>query len=268
MDIIKNLPIIVEVKLRQALSNPYVMAILKIVLVLYASQIAPRVSPKVSSIFQYTIVKIICVALIAYIAELDFQLAIILAVVFVLSINLLSGRGPLESYEDTEDQYTEEQPYSHEQVYEQPVIEEYEPYSQEQVYENPVIEEYEDSVPGAFTDKIGQITDLLGKPAKANGFTMLESKTDEFIGCQNVKLADLLAIFDNDAMKLQKTVQFTYHQLMEKMPKGTSKDNLMKIARAAGLPYNVPLNDENSPFLATILLQHGYYISKTCTAPN
>ena len=152
----------------------------------------------------------------------------------------------MESYEDTEEQ----------------------PYSQEQIYEQPVIEEYEDSVPGAFTDKIGQITDLLGKPAKANGFTMLESKTDEFIGCQNVKLADLLAIFDNDAMKLQKTVQFTYHQLMEKMPKGAAKDNLLKIARYVGLPYNVPLNDENSPFIASLLLQFGYSISKTCTAPN
>jgi hypothetical protein len=237
------------------------MAILKIALVLYASQIAPRVSPKVSSIFQYTIVKIVCVALIAYIAEVDFQLAIILAVVFVLSINLLSGRGPLESYEDTEEQ----QPYYQQESYED--TEEH-PYSRELVYEQPIIESYEDSVPGEFTNKIDQLTDLLGKPAKANGFTMLESHTDEFIGCQNVKLSDLLAIFDNDAMKLQKTVQFTYHQLMEKMPKGTSKDNLMKIARYVGLPYNVPLNDENSPFIASLLLQFGYSISKTCTAPN
>lgn len=248
METIKNLPVIVEVHLKRVLSNPYVMAILKITLVLYASQIAPRVSPKITSIFQYTIVKILCIALIAYIAEVDFQLAIILAVVFVLSINLLSGRGPLESYEDTEEQHY--------------------PFQKSQVDEQPVVEQYDDSVPSEFTDKIGQLTDLLGKPAKANGFTMLESHTDEFIGCQNVKLEDLLAIFDNDAMKLQKTVQFTYHQLMEKMPKGTSKDNLMKIARAAGLPYNVPLNDENSPFLATLLLQFGYSISKTCTAPN
>lgn len=228
MDTIKNIQYVVETQLQKVLRNPYTMALLKITLVLYASQIAPRVSPKVTSIFQYTIVKILSIALIAYIAEIDFQLSIILAVVFVLSINLLSGRGPLESYQEL----------------------------------------YEDSVPSSFTDKINTLSDLLGKPAKINNFTLLESDTDEFIGCQNVKLDDLLAIFDNDAMKLQKTVQFTYHQLMEKMPKGTAKENLMRIARAAGLPYNVPLNDENSSLIATILLQHGYHISKTCTAPN
>lgn len=224
MDTIKNMQNVVESQLQKILRNPYAMAVLKIALVLYASQIAPRISPRITSIFQFTIVKILFIALIAYIAEIDFQLAIILAVVFVLSVNLLSGRGPLESYED--------------------------------------------SVPSSFTDKIGTLTDLLGNPAKVNGLTLLEPNTDEFIGCQNVKLDDLLAIFDNDALKLQKTLQFTYHQLMEKMPKGTAKENLMRIARAAGLPYNVPLNDENSSLIATILLQRGYYISKTCSAPT
>ena len=221
MDTVMNIQNVVETQLKRFLRNPYIMAILKIALVLYASQIAPRVSPYVSSIFQLTIVKIVFIALIAYVAEVDFQLAIILAVIFVLSINLLSGRGPLESYED--------------------------------------------SAPGSLSK---DTFDLLGKPTKPNGFKMLESKTDEFIGCQNVKLNDLLAIFDNDALKLQQTVQFTYQQLMEKMPKGTAKDNLIRIARAAGLPYNVELNDENSAFVASILLQHGYIISETCQAPH
>jgi hypothetical protein len=195
MDTIMNIQNVVETQLKRFLRNPYIMAILKISLILYASQIAPRVSPFVTSIFQLTIVKIVFIALIAYIAEVDFQLAIILAVIFVLSINLLSGRGPLESYED--------------------------------------------SAPSSFSKDTKDTFDLLGNSTKPNGFTMLESKTDEFIGCQNVKLDDLLAIFDNDALKLQKTVQFTYQQLMEKMPKGTAKDNLIRMARAAGLPYNI-----------------------------
>jgi len=219
-----NIQNVIETQLKRFLRNPYIMAILKIALILYASQIAPRVSPYVYSIFQLTIVKIVFIALIAYVAEVDFQLAIILAVIFVLSINLLSGRGPLESYQD--------------------------------------------SAPGSFSKDTKDTFDLLGKPTKPNGFKMLASKSDEFIGCQNVKLDDLLAIFDNDALKLQTTVQFTYQQLMEKMPKGTAKDNLIRIARAAGLPYNVELNDENSAFIASILLQFGYSISKTCTAPN
>jgi hypothetical protein len=240
MDTIKNIQNVVEVRLQSALRNPYIMAILKIVLILYASQIAPKISPTVTSIFQFTIVKILSIALIAYVAEVDFQLSIILAVVFVLSMNLLSGRGPLESYENDLSEF-------------QMTAEEHD------------VEKFEDSVPGSFTDKL---TDLLGNPAKVNGFTLLESHSDEFVGCQNVKLADLLAIFDNDALKLQNTVQFTYHQLMQNMEKGTAKENLIKIARSVGLPYNVPLNDENSPFIATLLLQWGYTINKTCTAPN
>ena len=35
---------------------------------------------------------------------------------------------------------------------------------------------------------------------------------------------------------------------------GKDKDNLLRIARAAGLPYNVDLSDENAPLIATILL--------------
>lgn len=246
MDTIINIQNVVETQLKRFLRNPYIMAILKIALVLYASQIAPRVSPYVTSIFQLTIVKIIFIALIAYVAEVDFQLAIILAVIFVLSINLLSGRGPLESYNNTDDDNLHL-------------------YTKESAFQEPIIEQYEDSAPSSFSNNT---FDLLGNPTKPNRFTMLESKTDEFIGCQNVKLDDLLAIFDNDALKLQQTLQYTYQQLMEKMPKGTAKDNLIRIAKAAGLPHNIPLNDENASLVATILLQFGYSISKTCTAPN
>lgn len=240
-----NIQNVVETQLKRFLRNPYIMAILKIALILYASQIAPKVSPFVTSIFQLTIVKIVFIALIAYVAEVDFQLAIILAVIFVLSINLLSGRGPLESYQDTDNNLHL--------------------YTKEQAFQEPLIEQYEDSRPGAFSD---DTFDLLGNPTKQHGFKLLESKSDEFFGCQNVKLVDLLAIFDNDALKLQTTLEYTYAQLMEKMPKGTAKDNLIRMAKVAGLPYNVELNDENSSFIATILLQHGYFISKTCSAPN
>lgn len=228
MDTLRNVQRVIETQLQSALKNPYIMAVLKITLILYASQIAPKLSSKVSSVFQYTIVKIVCVALIAFAAEVDFQLAIILAVVFVLSINLLSGRGPLESYENA----------------------------------------LPNSVPSSFANDNTNFTDLLGKPTKPNNFKILESHTDNYPGCDSVKLKDLLAVFNNDALKLQKTVQYTYHELMNKMPKGTPKENLQKIARSIGLPYNVELNDANAPVISTMLLQYGYTINETCTAPN
>lgn len=223
METIKNIEYVVESQVKSTLRNPYIMAVLKIVLVLYAAQLAPKVSPMITSIFQNTIVKIVAIALIAYIAEVDFQLAIIAAVVFVLSINLLSGRGPLESYEDTNGSFSKDNP----------------------VY-----------------------FDLLDKPTPMEKLDIHESHTDNYPGCDNVKLQDLLDIFDNDKLKLQKTVQYTYQELINKMPSGTAKDNLMKMCKYIGLPYNKEINDENAPFIASLLLQFGFSINKTCTAPN
>lgn len=100
MDKVNMLKNIVQSKLDIVLKNHYFLTFLKIFLVLYAAKLAPTLPNKVSNIFENTFVKIIVVALIAYLAEVDFQLAIILSIVFVLSTNLLSGRHILESYEN------------------------------------------------------------------------------------------------------------------------------------------------------------------------
>lgn len=103
MDSIKNVEKIFKSNLDGILSNSYVMGFLKITLILYASQIAPTLPKVTLSIFNNTFFKIIAIALMAYIAQVDFQLAIILAIVFVLSINVISGRGLLESYMNDSD---------------------------------------------------------------------------------------------------------------------------------------------------------------------
>ena len=51
----------------------------------------------------------------------------------------------------------------------------------------------------------------------------------------------------------------------------SSKDEKAKvkyIARAVGLPYNLKLNDENAPLLATLLMYYGFKISNTCSVPK
>lgn len=98
MDTLHNVTEMAHTKVNQVLQNPYVMAILKVTLVLYAAQIAPKLPTVVQHTFENTFFKIVAIALIAYLAELDFQLAIILAIVFVLSTNLLSGRSIFESF--------------------------------------------------------------------------------------------------------------------------------------------------------------------------
>jgi small basic protein len=214
-------------KVNVVLKNPYVMAILKVCLILYASQLAPRAPPTVSNFFSNTFVKIIAIALLAYISELDFQLAIILAIIFVLGTNILSGRGILESYGNLTN-----------------------------------------LSPGQYQSDMTKYTTLLGKPVQIHNAKLIESISDTYPGCTNVTLSDLLNIFDGDRVKLQKTVTYTFTELNKALPKGTGKENLIKIARAVGLPYNVELNDANAPLIATILLNYGYKISETCQVPQ
>ena len=84
--------------LNVVLKNPYVMGILKVFLILYASQLAPRLPSGVSDMFSNTFVKIIAIALLAYLSELDFQLSILLAIIFVLGNNLLARGNLMESF--------------------------------------------------------------------------------------------------------------------------------------------------------------------------
>lgn len=192
-----------------ALDNPYVMAILKISLALYATQLAPRLPESVTVLFDNTFVKIMAVATIAYISERDFQLAIMLALVYVMGINALSGRGLLESFANYSKEYK--------------------------------------------TD---------GK------FKLIEPKTVVYPGCLNVTKDDLLKAFDGDNIKLQTSLQYAYYDLLHQAKTTSAKEALMKMAYATGLPYNVEFNDENAPYIATMLMYRGFELGTSCAAPQ
>jgi hypothetical protein len=222
METIKNASLVVQTQLTQVLQNPYLMASLKVALMLYASQIAPKLPTVVQNTFANTFVKIIAIAMIAYLAEIDLQLSIILAIVFVLSTNLLSGRSVFESFGNSQ---------------------------------------------GTFHADQTKYTNLLGEPAVVTKAKLIESLSDIYPGCGEVKIADLIALFDGDKIKLQDTVQYAIKELME-TAKGDSKAKLSQIARAVGLPYNVQLTDENAGLISTLLLQYGYKVSDDCQVPH
>lgn len=224
MESLQNVSMTIQSNADKVLKNPYVMAVLKVGLILYASLIAPKMPNYVQDGFGNTFVKIIAIALLAYISEVDFQLAILLAIALVLGTNLASGRGMFESYNNVS---------------------------------------Y-----GSYHSDMTKYTNLLGKPAEIGKFTLIDSVSDNYPGCNKIKLNDLLAIFNGDALQLQKTVTYTFNELNSSLPPGKDKDNLLKIARAAGLPYNVELNDASAPFIATLLLNYGYKISEDCQVPN
>jgi hypothetical protein len=208
MDYVKLFANKIDDGAQAALRNPYIMAVLKITLALYAAQIAPRLPTGVSAVFANTFFKIFALTIMVYVAEHDFQLAIILAVAFVIGSNLLSGRGFLESFADIE-------------------------------------------------------------PGKPYGdMKLIEPKTMVYPGCQDIKIQDLYEMFDNDALKMQTTVQYIYQELLANMKTKTGKETLMKIAYATGLPYNKTFTDEDAPYIATLLMYHGFKLGDKCVAPQ
>lgn len=230
MEAIQKLEHTVENTIKPILSNPYVMAILKVSLILYAAQLAPKIPIQISQFFNNSFVKMLAIFLIAYITQVDFQLSLILAIVFVIGSNVASGRGFLESYGN--------------------------------VYTSTYNEDR-----GHFFSDQTQYKTLLGQPAVIGTQKLIESSSDDYSGCVNVKMTDILALFDNDHMKMQTSVQHVMQDLMSKLS-GTPKDNLLKIARAIGYPYNVTFTDENAPLLATMLVNYNFKINDKCQPPN
>lgn len=205
------------------LGNPYIMAFLKISLALYGAKFAPDLHPKILEVFKNVYVKILVIALIAYLSKVDFQLSILMAMLFVMIVNISAGRNALELYTN--------------------------------------------DYAGFLKDKTEYKT-LLGEPVKINSATLIESHSDNYSGCEDITMSDLLAVFDNDKLKLQTNVLSAYQSLIQQLPeKSEAKENLIKLAKACGIPYNVEFNDENAKYIATILINYGFKISKRCQAP-
>jgi hypothetical protein len=198
-----------ESYIQSALNNPYVMAILKVSIVMYAAQIAPRLPQPVADMFANTYFKLFALAFIVYVSEKDFQLAIILAIVFVFGANLASGRGILESFSDYSDEY--------------------------------------------------EVTSTQ---------TLIEPKTVIYPGCHTITLQDLENAFEGDKIKLQQSVMYAYNELLHNTKDKTAKERLNRLAYAVGLPYNVKWKEENAPFIASILMYHGFQFSDSCRSPH
>jgi hypothetical protein len=198
-----------EAVIQPFLRNPYIMAVLKITLALYAAQLAPKLPSSVSVVFSNTFAKIIAVALIGYLANFDFQLAVMMAIVFVVGANVLSGRGILESFSDFSTDY--------------------------------------------------EVT---------GSSKLIEPKTAVYPGCHNVTVADLEKAFDGDNAKMQTTVEYAYHELLNQAANKSTKESLMNMAYAVGLPHNIKVSEETAPYIATLLMYHGFNIGDTCVPPQ
>lgn len=78
--------------------NPYIMAILKISFILYASMIAPEMPESVMIFLQYSVVRIIILTGVFMLSKIDFQMALLISIIYVMFINYISTGKLLESY--------------------------------------------------------------------------------------------------------------------------------------------------------------------------
>lgn len=199
--------------------NDNLMIGLKIVLILYASQIAPNAPDYFVKLFNNTYVKIALIFLMIYTVNYDFQFSLIFALILVLGMNVASGKNIMESYKNiTGDSQAE---YS-------------------KTY-TPV-----------------------------GNFTLLDPKNEIVPGCENVKYNDLVSIFENDAVKLQTSAQNALYALLNdpSYTDTTAKERLRKTITMAGLPLNLEINDENAPWIASLLVNYNFIVTSTCKAPG
>lgn len=210
MEYISQAEKFVEKQLSYPLSNPYIMAVLKITLALYAAQISPKAPEYLQNLFKNTFVKLFLIALIIYLSEKDLQLAVLIAIIYVFGMNLLSGRGFFESFSNYSSDY---------------------------------------------------------KPS--GNSKLLEPQTVLYPGCESVTMDDLIKLFDGDHSKFSNSVQYSFQELMLRTKTKDSKELLMKIAYAAGLPYNLSFDKpETAPYIATLLVSYGFSVKDKCQPPQ
>jgi len=76
-------------ELDSQIKNPYIIGLLNVVMILYAGLIAPELPQIVKVLFNHTVGKIIFIAMIAFIANKNPSISIMLAVVFVITMNMI-----------------------------------------------------------------------------------------------------------------------------------------------------------------------------------
>jgi hypothetical protein len=198
-----------ENSMNMVLQNVYLMTILKVTLILYASKIAPKLPGSLDTLITgNTFVKVFLLTAIAFMASHDLQLALIMSVIFVISMNALSGRSLFESFSNYNKNY------------------------------------------------------VSNTSAK-----LLVPKTMIYPGCTDITENDLFKVFAGDNLKLQKTVQMSLTNLLSTAT-GDDQAKLMTIARMIGLPYNLEVNDENAPYIATLLVGYGMTVNDKCLPPQ
>lgn len=85
-------------QLQNALNNQYFSAALSLFLVLYAGLAKPQLPDVVSGLFDNALFRLVILFLVAYLSSRNAQVAILVAVAFVVSMNMLSEQRMTEGF--------------------------------------------------------------------------------------------------------------------------------------------------------------------------
>lgn len=86
----------------QLMLNPYFATILTIILTVYAALASPKLPNFLKKLFDNTIFKIFIISFIAYRANKNPQLSILIAICFVITLNYLAQKETKETFEQIE----------------------------------------------------------------------------------------------------------------------------------------------------------------------
>ena len=80
------------------LNDKYVAGFMALFLAVYAGLAGPKLSPDMISVLESDVFRMVAVFLIAYLPEKNFQFALVLSVVLVLSLNYVNEHKLLENF--------------------------------------------------------------------------------------------------------------------------------------------------------------------------
>lgn len=95
----------------------------------------------------------------------------------------------------------------------------------------------------SFATTLGIVALICATNAFSESFELVWPTTDVYPGCTNVKVEDLLALFQGDEGKLKSAMY------------------------EGRVPLNVDLTDRNAPVIATYLINLGHKVSEQCSQP-
>jgi hypothetical protein len=195
-------------------SNKYVQSVLMVLVLMYASQFAPKLNDNVTVWFNNTWVKVSFIFAVLLCSSGDIVSSLLFSLIIVGVINYFTRGNWMESFDSTFSNF----PF----------------------------------------------------PGTPQSVKILTPELNVIPGCTDITLQNLLDSFTGDFVKRQTSVNHDFSQMIVTETETDASKRLEKYARLSGVPFNVEINDENAPLIATYLLMYGFQVPAVmaCSPPG